>query len=130
MFTFIDEVNPGGAGTVVAAGSHHYINDQGKVKSKEVKKQLRNSNLWFKGLFKPDGGDRRRYLDEPTRDGDVELQVIELTGAPGDVWLMDLRVLHSLSPNTADRPRLMATQRYFLPEAINAGYGNATEGVL
>lgn len=129
MFTFVDQVDPGGAGTLVAAGSHHYVNDQGKVRSKDVKKQLRKANPWFKGLFKLDGGDRRRYIDEPSRDGDVELQVVELTGAPGDVWLMDLRVLHSLSPNTTDRPRLMATQRYFLPEAIDAVNGDATEGV-
>jgi hypothetical protein len=120
VFTFIDRVEQGGAGTVVAAGSHHYLNDQGLVKSKVVKKQLIKSHPWFKGLFRRDGSDRRRYLDTPTSDGKVALQVVELTGEPGDVWLMDLRVLHSLSPNTSGRARLMATQRYFLPESIKA----------
>lgn len=76
----------------------------------------------FEALFRPNGSDRRRYLDEPAQDGDIELQVIELTGAPGDVWLMDLRVLHSLSPNATDQPRLMAAQRHFLPEALEAAY--------
>ena len=127
MFTFIDQVDPGGAGTVVAAGSHHYVNDQGKVKSKDVKKQLRQSHPWFKGLFRPDGGDRHHYLDVPAHDGDIELQVVELTGAPGDVWLMDLRVLHSLAPNTSNRARLMASQRYYLPESLNAAYGDASD---
>ena len=41
MFTFIDQVDPGGAGTVVAAGSHKYVNDQGKVKSTQVKSKRR-----------------------------------------------------------------------------------------
>jgi hypothetical protein len=35
-----------------------------------------------------------------------------MTGAPGDVWLMDLRVLHVGSPNAAERPRMMLTFRY------------------
>ena len=63
----------------------------------------------------------------PTRDGDVELQVVELTGAPGDVWLMDLRVLHSLSPNTSDRVRIMASQRYYLPDALKAAYAGESD---
>jgi hypothetical protein len=53
MFTFIDQVNPGAAGTVVAAGSHHYVNDQGRVKSKPVKKQLRQSPPCSRHYFAP-----------------------------------------------------------------------------
>ncbi len=121
IFTFIEPVAPDAGGTVVAAGSHHYINDRGKVRSKEVKKALQ-SHPWFKRLMKPDGRDRRHFLEEPFRDGEVELQVVELTGEPGDVWLMDLRVLHSLTPNTSDRPRLMATQRYYLEELLRQGF--------
>jgi len=37
---------------------------------------------------------------------------MEMTGVPGDVWLMDLRVLHAGSPNAAERPRMMLTFRY------------------
>ena len=121
VFTFIEAVGPDAGGTVVAAGSHHYINDRGKVRSKQVKKALQ-SHPWFKRLMHPDGGDRRRFLEEPVRDGEIELQVVELTGEPGDVWLMDLRVLHSLTPNTSDRPRLMATQRYYLEALIQLGF--------
>ena len=45
------------------------------------------------------------YVDE------VPLRVVELTGAPGDVYFTDLRLLHSLGANTSSGPRLMATQR-------------------
>ncbi|MEM7016754.1 MAG: phytanoyl-CoA dioxygenase family protein [Pseudomonadota bacterium] len=127
MFTFIERVEHGGAGTVVAAGSHHYLNDRGKVKSGQVKRILRQTHPWFKNLLKPSGGSRQHFLEAPTQDGDIELQVVELTGEPGDVWLMDLRLLHSLSPNISDRPRLMATQRYFLTEVANAANHDSEE---
>ena len=121
-FAFLDRVDPGGGGTVVAAGSHRFVNDVGRVRSKDVKKRLRRADPWFETLLRPDGLDRRRFLDVATPCGDAELQVVELTGAPGDVWLTDLRVLHSLAPNTANRPRMMVTQRYFLPEVAQAAY--------
>jgi len=54
------------------------------------------------------------------------VKVVELTGAPGDVWLMDLRALHSASMNTSSRPRVMVTQRFLradlMPEVATA-YG-------
>jgi ectoine hydroxylase-related dioxygenase (phytanoyl-CoA dioxygenase family) len=46
----------------------------------------------------------------------VPLKVMELTGQPGDAWLMDLRILHAAAPNGSDRPRLMITHR-FVPNA-------------
>ena len=52
------------------------------------------------------------------------LQVMEVTGAPGDAWLMDLRVLHASAPNAGDRPRVMVTHRFeradLLPEVAEA----------
>jgi len=115
MFTFVDRVDNQSGGTLVAAGSHHYINDQGRVRSKQVKRHLSRKHAWFKDLLRPHG-DRSHHCDTVTKDGEIELQVLELTGEPGDVWLMDLRMLHSLAPNISNRLRLMMTQRYFLSE--------------
>lgn len=123
MFTFVDEVLSGAGGTVVIAGSHHYANDSGRLKSKLVKKQLRQTHPWFKQLFDGKGVDDRAYLDTPTRDGPVELQVVELTGQPGDVYFMDIRMIHSLAPNASDFPRLMLTQRYFATKYGKNWYG-------
>ncbi|MGE0625884.1 MAG: hypothetical protein AB7I04_17720 [Pseudomonadales bacterium] len=116
-FCCIDAVVPGGGGTVVVSGSHKLVNDCGRVASRDVKKRL--SRLpWFKELFsRADGGNRTALLSPQTLSVDngkpVTLQVVELCGEPGDVYLVDLRTLHSLAPNTAARPRLAATQRYF-----------------
>ena len=38
----------------------------------------------------------------------------ELVGDSGDVYLMDLRVVHSRCPNTRPVPRMMITQRFLL----------------
>lgn len=49
--------------------------------------------------------------------------MVELTGNPGDVFLTDLRLLHTLSPNTRRTPRIMATQRYLLESVRTKIYG-------
>ncbi len=125
-FLFLQFVAPGGGGTVVAAGSHRYLNDCGKVRSKDIKKRLRTEHPFFRELMnraQPEGNavDEARLM-ALTQDGDIPLQVVELTGEPGDVWFTDLRLLHSLAPNSSDQPRLMVTQRYFLPELVDRLY--------
>ena len=44
----------------------------------------------------------------------VDLEVVELVGEPGDVYLMDLRALHTRCPNTLPTPRMMIAQRFIL----------------
>ena len=39
------------------------------------------------------------------------LQVVELTGEPGDVWLMHPWMLHAPSANCSERPRMVLTER-------------------
>lgn len=41
---------------------------------------------------------------------DVDVDVIEVTGAPGDVVITHLHVFHVGSPNTTSRPRVMLAQ--------------------
>ena len=113
MFSFLNTVAPGAGGTLVVAGSHRLLNDDGRISSKDVKKRLKREP-YFRELLKPGERDRQHFLDESGRVGDVELQVVELHGEPGDVFLTDLRLLHTLAPNVSRVPRLMVTQRFFL----------------
>ena len=113
-FTFLDRVELGGGGTLVLAGSHHLLNDQGFIRSKDIKKQLMETP-YFKWLF-----DKNRGVISDFRDtkGVVEgqtLSVMEMTGEPGDVYFMDLRALHTPAPNASDTARMMLTCR--LPKA-------------
>lgn len=110
MFTFLDTVVSGAGGTLVVAGSHRLLNDVGVIGSKEVKRRLKRQ-AYFRQLMDRTVTDRDRFMAEIGYVDDVPLRVVELTGAPGDVYFTDLRLLHSLGANTSSVPRLMATQR-------------------
>lgn len=110
LFTFLDDVAPRGGGTLAVAGSHRLLNHAGELRSKQLKRQLAR-DLYFRHLFDP-GRDPIVGLDETIgKIGDVDLQVMELTGRAGDAWFMDLRILHSPAPNAADTARMMLTCR-------------------
>jgi ectoine hydroxylase-related dioxygenase (phytanoyl-CoA dioxygenase family) len=57
-------------------------------------------------------GGRETQVGPLGRAGEIEIEVVELTGKPGDVWLMDMRVLHTVAPNARSTPRVMLTQRF------------------
>ncbi len=109
IFTFIDDVPPGGGGTLVVAGSHR-IRPGVVLGSKELKRSLRSEEFW-RNLTDKQREDRSRMADFTGEVDGVALSLVELSGAPGDVYFTDLRLLHSLTPNTSPRPRLMMTQR-------------------
>ena len=110
VFTFLSPVGPGAGGTLVAAGSHRLLNDEGELRSKDIKARLRALPP-FARLMDPAHPDRP---DAPGPLGEadgVPIEVVELTGAPGDLWLMDMRALHTAAPNASAAPRLMMTWR-------------------
>lgn len=121
-FAIVEPVGPHGGGTVVVAGSHRLLADRGALKPRTFWRLLRDEPFF------------RAFVDEPETEGDlpagsclgVPLQVMELTGEPGDVWITDLCVLHAASPNQAHRPRVMVTDRFApvgLVPAIETAYG-------
>lgn len=126
MFTFLEPVAPWGGGTLVIAGSHRLLNTGRFLRSSELMPLLRREP-YFEGLFAEGPPEARVALLERTGEVDgVELSLVELTGEPGDVWMMDLRMFHTAAPNALDRPRLMATHRFCradLMEEISAGLG-------
>jgi hypothetical protein len=114
LFTFLEPVAPCGGGTVVILGSHRLLNGGRHIRSKDVKRLL-CSEPFFRELYadpKGTASDPAELLGRRARINGVELSLIELTGAPGDAWLIDLRAVHAGAPNVSDRPRLMMTQRY------------------
>ena len=118
IFTFLETVSPTGGGTLVVAGSHRLLNGDHRISSRDVKRKLQ-SERYFRDLMSKRADNRRDFLDEVYRDGEVELQVVELCGEPGDVYFVDLRTLHAPAPNATNVPRIMLTRRYFL-EALRA----------
>lgn len=49
----------------------------------------------------------RRYFDDGAVFDGTYVRVAELCGQPGDVVLMNQRVLHVTAPNTLTTPRMM-----------------------
>lgn len=121
VFVFLHEVRHAGGGTLMVAGSHRLLNTGTRIGSKEIKRRLKRMPYFRDLMSKQSENCAGRLLAEPvtvTEEGGepVEVQVVEFCGAPGDVWFTDLRMLHTLSPNTTGVPRVVLTQRYIIEE--------------
>jgi hypothetical protein len=110
-FALLEPTGPRGGGTLVVAGSHRLA--EGRfMRAADLHRALGPEPFfrrWWRGTPTPwpDG--------EPLPTGAVQnlpVEVMELTGEPGDVWMMDLRTLHTGAPNAGAGPRVMITNRY------------------
>lgn len=124
IFAFLETVEPGGGGTLAVTGSHRLGNSGVRINSGDLRKQLRQEP-YFAALMSAQPDDRLHFLHEIGHVGDVELQVVEMTGTAGDVYFMDLRVFHTIAPNARPLPRIMLTQRYLLESSRLALDGKA-----
>ena len=114
LFACLDHVEPGGGGTLIIEGSHRLFNLGRPLRAKAFNRLLGQAPF-FRALLAAEGsaGPTAGSPLPTGAIGDVELQVMELTGAPGDAYLIDMRMLHAGAPNAADRPRIMATHRFW-----------------
>jgi hypothetical protein len=128
LFTFLDTLGSGGGGTLMIAGSHRLLNEGRCIREKELRGLL-CQHTFFQELYTGEPvsmEDRVRWVDKAGAVGDVALEVVELTGAPGDAYFTDLRVLHAGSPNASARPRMMATHRFLcadIAQELSDAYG-------
>lgn len=115
LFAFLNTVEAGGGGTLIATGSHHLVRDiilepgaKPKIRSGDMKKLLIKAEPWMKDLFSDAVENRvERFMTESVSENGHTLRVMELTGEPGDVFLMHPWLLHTGSPKTNDTPRMM-----------------------
>lgn len=115
VFTFLDEVRPQGGGTLVMTGSHRVTwrlcqQAGGFMRTGEMKSVLAGESAWLADLWRePIAGQAQlvRYFADGTVMDGTHLRVAELCGRPGDVVLMNQRVLHNAAPNARSTPRLM-----------------------
>lgn len=114
MFTFLDEVEPGGGGTLYVAGSHLLALDferrQGTpARSSEAREALQ-AHPWFAALLATPSAELESMVGAETQIGPYGVRLEEMTGAPGDLILMHPGVLHGTAHNARDRPRMMLMQ--------------------
>lgn len=114
-FTFLEQALPRGGGTLVIPGSHHLTwrlcrRAGGFMKTAQMKTALAHEHSWFADLWRApitDPDRMRRYLEDGAVIQDTRVRIAELCGRPGDVVLMNQRVLHATAPNTRTTPRMM-----------------------
>ncbi|WPG35597.1 phytanoyl-CoA dioxygenase family protein [Variovorax sp. EBFNA2] len=94
-FFLIDDVAPGGGATLALAGSHR-VGTPGWPSASALRQVLKTT------------GDLKQQLHP------LGIGLVEMSGRAGDVFLMDLRLLHTPSVNATKNVRMMATTRCFM----------------
>jgi hypothetical protein len=120
LFLCVDRVAERAGGTLVATGTHRLVDAlrrrEGPAwagRSAEVRSRLRAEVPWLADLASLRAGEDRaaRFMAGPTLHAGVPLQVVEIAGAPGDVFAMHPWLLHAPSANCGALPRLLLTER-------------------
>lgn len=109
-FVLIDDVRPQGGATLALTGSHRlpYTDPPQTVSAQAVLRQHPAFAPLFETSLPPGGGPG---LDKPHAVNGTPVSLCEMSGQAGDVFLMDMRVLHTPSVNATPHLRMMATLR-------------------
>jgi hypothetical protein len=121
MFACLAEVATRGGATLALAGSprlaHALANARGlaKMRSADLRDGLRQRYEWINELCSYDlSVDRvERFMKQGTILEDVEVRVVEMTGAPGDVYLVHPLMMHAASPNCLATPRIVLSSTVY-----------------
>jgi hypothetical protein len=115
LFAFFGEVGPRGGGTMLLPGTHRLVDRYREGlpapagAGRENWRPFMRHYPWLARLLDgadlPDHG--RPLVGTAGEIDGVPVQVLELTGSPGDVVVTHLHVFHARSPNTGTLPRLM-----------------------
>jgi hypothetical protein len=121
VFVFLEPSQHQGGGTLCVEGSHTLIGRRRETdgarkegRSKHMRQALVSSVPWMRDLTENTGTpDERieRFMRHTTEFEGAALRVAEMTGEPGDAWIMHPWLLHASSPNTGGNARMMLTER-------------------
>lgn len=122
IFSFFSDVRAQGGGTLVVSGSHNAIkkyqqslsDEQRAWKHGQHRKYFMKTHPYFKKLTDPKlkNEDHIEWLMNESQiiDG-ISLQVVELTGEPGDVVFCHPRLVHAPAAiNLNSQPRIMRSK--------------------
>jgi hypothetical protein len=116
LFCCVDTVDPGGGGTLALTGSHRLVDGycadlrgDTRVGNSVSWRRLLTRSSWTRDLVRPGEEPARtnRLMVSPGEADGVELRIVEMTGAPGDVYITDIHTFHCVAPNASRRPRIM-----------------------
>jgi hypothetical protein len=117
IFVLLAPLAPGGGGTVYVSGSHRLAmrvaeGDERPLRTAGLKDAVSLRSPWLEALRSAASDDDRiaRFMRTGATVDGIELRVVEMTGEPGDVFLMHPGVLHAAAPNASRTPRLMLAE--------------------
>ena len=127
------DVLPRGGGTLIVSGSHRLVhkhfadNPPPNGTHGAQYRKLLQSHPYIRDLHAEGDAAKRaaRFMDRVEEHGGVSLQVVENTGAAGDVILLHPLVLHVATPNTGDEPRFLLSGGVDLPSMWSASVSAA-----
>lgn len=134
LFSFLGEVGPRGGGTLLLVGSHRVVeryradleSPPGSGKRNWLPFMRANPPLddLLRGATMPELG--RELVGKRLDVEGIPVDVVELTGSPGDVVITHLHVFHSASANTSGVPRLMLRNEVDASEPQTGGQVSRT----
>ena len=117
LFTFFSSVRPRGGGTLVLAGSPRLVAHYAAARAASNEMDLLPETVglaawhsWLEELLSSRPSNARStatLMEEPVEVHGVSLQIVELTGEPGDAVLCHPAILHAVSMNCSTVPRMM-----------------------
>ncbi len=124
VFTFLSEVEPRGAATLVVSGSHRFVErftsrltaEERALKYAHLRKRFNKSNPWLRRLTQEDEhapGRNEALMEEDTEIDGVAVRVEQFVGRPGDIVLMHPWLLHTRAPHGGTKPRFMLAKSIY-----------------
>jgi hypothetical protein len=115
LFACIAPLRPGGGATLAISGSHRLVGRFGPTLAAGRRGgnqvtwgRMMQQDPWLDDLRRagPEPERTRRLLGAPHDANGIEVEIVELCGEPGDVFVTHLQVFHCAAPNVADTPRM------------------------
>jgi hypothetical protein len=121
IFTCLAKLEAQGGATLAVAGSPRLAqalaNARGvaKLRSHDLRKGLMQRYEWMKELciFDPAIDRTERFMKQANTHENVDVRVIEMTGATGDVYLVHPVMMHAGSPNCLATPRMVLSSTVY-----------------
>ena len=114
-FALLGDVGPRGGGTQILSGSHRLVHGwfqtnppPAGARSADMRRLLQ-SHPYIGDLHHAGEPEKRvaRFVDRAEEVDGIPVQVIEMTGAAGDVFVLHPLLLHVAAPNKATEPRFL-----------------------
>ncbi len=117
LFTFFSSVRPRSGGTLVLAGSprlvERYMAARAEGSVMDTPPRTADLAAWYPWLAEimsrraSDARSTATLMEEPVEVDGMPLQIVELTGEPGDAVLCHPSLVHTVSMNCSTMPRFM-----------------------